>query len=111
MDPDVVLVRALVRGEPDVSIDPRDRSAERLRVADEVRAELLEPRARVADETDRGLLDDLLVPLLVRREPFLVVVLAEFPEEPEQFGREVPRSLRHRRWPPLALNPEMHLSG
>src|SRR6266702_206696 len=95
MDPDVGLVRALVRREADVPIDPGKGSAERPRVTDEVRAELLQPRAGILDEADRRLLDRFLVSFLVRREPRLGVVLVQFPEEAHEFRGEVPRAVSH----------------
>src|SRR5439155_17847946 len=81
MNPHMGLVRALVRREADVSVDAGDGSSEGLRFPDEVRADLLQSCRCITDEADRRFLYDILVPGLVRLEPFLAVVLLDFPEE------------------------------
>ena len=89
MDPELRLVRALVRREPDVPVDPGEGADERAGVRDEVRAEGLELQARVMDEPEGGLLDGRLVAGLVLREPIAVVVLREILQEPEEVRGEV----------------------
>src|SRR5712692_139758 len=101
-DPDLPLVRALVRGEADVTVDPGEGTAEWLRVRDNLGADLLEAGPSVADEPQARFLDHLHIPLLVLREPFLVVVLRKFREEPEELRREVFGCLAHPSWPPDA---------
>src|SRR6266849_10946629 len=68
MDPDLRLVRTLVRRESDVAVDAGQRSAERLRVRDDVGADLLQARSGVADELQARLLHGLLVAFLVLLE-------------------------------------------
>src|SRR3989442_6606816 len=101
VDPDLRLVRALVRRESDIPVDARQRSAERLGLRDDVGADLLQPRSGVADELQARFLDGLLVSFLVLREPLFVVVLRQVAEEREEFRGEVRRLLAH----PQALLP------
>src|SRR5436190_7598434 len=95
MDPHMGLVRALVRGEADVPVDAGDGSSKSLRFPDEVRADLLQSCRCITDEAHRRFLDDLLVSGLVRLEPFLAVVLLEFPEELEEARREISGVVGH----------------
>src|SRR2546426_1109320 len=95
MDPDVGLVRALVRREPNISINPGDRSAEGLRLADEMWTHRLQSRSCVANEADCRPQHDRFEPSFVRLEPVLSVVLPESSEEIEELRREVLAALPH----------------
>src|SRR5437867_4644651 len=109
VDRDVRLVRALVRREADVAVDPGEGAAERTGVRDEVRRQGLELRARIADEAEARLLDRGLVAGLVLGEPLAVVVLRQVLQESEEVWREVlrthtsPRRGRHNRSPSSTL--------
>src|SRR5207249_5992711 len=89
MDSDVGLVRALVRREPNIPVDSRDRSAERPGVPDDVGTDLLQAVPGVADETHGRFEYDRLKLSLVRIKPFLAVVLRQTSEESEELRREV----------------------
>src|SRR5205807_8227225 len=95
VDPDVGLIRALVRREPNVPVDSRDGSTERAGVPDDVRTDLLQAVPGVADETHGRLEHDRLELSLVRIEPFLAVVFRQTPEEIEELRREVLGSFPH----------------
>src|SRR5437667_9214500 len=95
MDPHMGLVRALVRGEADVSVDAGDGSSEGLRFPHEVRADLLQSCRCITDEAHRRFLDDLLVSGFVRLEPSLTVVLLQFLDELEETRREISGSVGH----------------
>src|SRR3989475_10290298 len=101
VDPDLRFVRALVRRESDIPVDAGQGSAERLRVRDDVGADLLQARSGVADESQTRLLHGLLVPFLVLGEPLFVVVLRQVAEEREEPRGEVFRSRGHPWGPPL----------
>jgi len=60
-----------------------------------VRADLLQSCRCITDEAHRRFLDDLLVSGFVRLEPFLAVVLLEFPEELEEARREISGVVGH----------------
>src|SRR5437588_10029391 len=102
VDPEMGLVRALVRREPNVPVNPRDGSTERAGVPDDVRADLLQAVPGVADETHGRFEHDCLKLSLVRIEPFLAVVLRQTSEEIEELGREVFSPFPHAT---LLLNP------
>src|SRR5438309_3985183 len=89
VDPDMGLVRALVRREPNIPVNPGDGSAERPGVPDDVGTDFFQPGPRVADETHGRLEHDRLKLSLVRIEPFLAVVLRQTSEEIEELRREV----------------------
>src|SRR5881296_987508 len=95
MDSDLRLVRALVRREPDVPIDAGERPAEGFGFRDEIRANLLQPRSGVTNESQARFLYGVLVTFLVLRKPLFVVVLREVTEEPEKLRGEVFRLLGH----------------
>src|SRR5438128_380411 len=95
MDSDLRLVRALVRREPDVPIDAGERPAEGFGFRDEIRANLLQPRSGVTNESQARFLYGVLVTFLVLRKPLFVVVLREVTEEPEELRGEVFRLLGH----------------
>src|SRR3989449_327887 len=101
MDPDLGLVRALVRREADVPVDAGWRTAEWFGFRDEKRANLLQPRSGVANEPQARFLHGVLVAFLALCEPFFVVVLRQVTEEPEEVRGEVFRLLGHL-WPRLA---------
>src|SRR6266508_1499447 len=51
---------------------------------------------KITDETESGIADLTLVPLLVYGEPLPIVVLTQFAKKRERFGREVPHQRRLR---------------
>src|SRR6184192_1686195 len=95
VDPDMGLVRALVRREPNIPVDSRDRSAERPGVPDDVGTDLLQSVPGVADETHGRFEHDRLKLSLVRIKPFLAVVLRQTSEESEELRREVFSTFPH----------------
>src|SRR5207245_1159045 len=95
VDPDMGLVRALVRREPNVPVDSRDGSAEGAGVPNDVGTDLLQPGPRVADEAYGWLEHDRLELSLVRIKPFLAVVFRQTAEEIEELGREVLGAFPH----------------
>src|SRR2546422_1731682 len=101
MDPDLGLVRALVRREADVPVDAGWRTAEWFGFRDKKRANLLQPRSGVANEPQARFLHGVLVAFLALREPLFVVALRQVTEEPEEVRGEVFRLLGHL-WPRLA---------
>src|SRR6059036_339114 len=109
VDPDLRLVRTLVRREPDIAVDAGQRSAKRLRVRDDIGTDLLQAWSGVPNESQARLLHGLLVAFLVLREPLFVVVFRQLAEEREELGGEVFRRLSH---PVRTSSPATsHLSG
>src|SRR5215207_5006690 len=84
------LVRALVLGEADVTVDPEQRTTRRSRIGDEVGADRAQLGADVRDEIEERLPERPLVPLLVLGEPGPVVVTFQIAQEPERVVVEVP---------------------
>src|SRR3989440_4001224 len=95
VDPDMGLVWALVRREPNIPVNPGDGSTERAGVPDDVGTDLLQAVPGVADETHGRFEYDRLKLSLVRIKPFLAVVLRQTSEESEELRREIFSTFPH----------------
>src|SRR5262249_7062917 len=67
-------VRTLVRGESDVAVDSHQGAADRLRIGDDVLADLAKLASEVFNEAKRRLEEPGFIAILVRLKPFAVVV-------------------------------------
>src|SRR5262245_311976 len=77
-------VRLLVLREAGVAVDAEHRTAGRLRIGDQVRADFEQPRPKRDDEGEQRVAHVGDVAILVRVEPFLLVVGFQLPKEIEK---------------------------
>jgi hypothetical protein len=95
---DVPFVGTLVGREASVAVDAEKGSANAARIGDEVRRDFVQRRGEVGDEADRGFAGVGFVFVLVRLEPFALVVALETSEEAEEIGSKVRGHDRLRYW-------------
>src|SRR5215208_2655579 len=84
------LVRALVPGEADVTLDPEQRTTRWARIGDEIGADRAQLGTDVRDEIEERLPERPLVPILVLVEPRPVVVTFQIAQERKRVVVEVP---------------------
>src|SRR5262245_20658995 len=77
-------VRLLVLREASVAVDAEHRTAGRLRIGDQIRADFEQPRSKRDDEGEQRVAHVGDVAILVGVEPFLLVVDFQLPQEIEK---------------------------
>src|ERR1041385_2040854 len=82
-------VRRLIFAKSHVAVNAQKRSAHRLWISDEVRADRIQLRTKIFNELEERIAHTLVVARRVLLKPFAVVVLVELPEELKKFRREV----------------------
>src|SRR5262245_62307163 len=85
------LVRLLVFGEARVAVDAEHRTAGRLRIGYELRTDFEQPRSKRGDEGEQRVAHVGDVAILVRVEPFLLVIGFQLPQEIEKTRGESKR--------------------
>jgi len=88
MNSHVRLEGTLVGGEPDVTVNAKQRPTCRSGVSEKERAQFVEVRGETVDEQQSGFDDQLVVPCLVLGEPCPIVVTFQLTQELEQFCAE-----------------------
>src|ERR1700726_900913 len=83
------LVRPLIQRKAHIAINAKHRATNRTRVGDKLRANLLQPRSEIHDESDDWFAHVAFVARPILLEPFAPVVAFQFLEELKQVGLEV----------------------
>src|SRR4029077_112684 len=86
---DVGFVRSLVCRKANVAIDPHERSAIRLGIDFDPRANSAQTELEVGDEVQAGLFCEGLVTFFILQKPLALVVAFELNEKLKHFGREI----------------------